>query len=286
MKLIPSPLTEEEHLLLNEVISSSFGISFPEHKRPVLEARLRPRLIALRMHRFMDYYLHLQCDHDGERQRLAELVTNNETFFFRETHHFEALFENALEGKGGIRESSVLPGELRVLCAGCSSGEEPYTLGILARQNLVRLAGLQLSIDAFDIDRNRIDMARLGEYGKSSLRSLDPEQIERLFTPAPPLGLQQRWSLRPGFRAPVRFSWGNILDLSSFRAATPYDVVFCRNVLIYFSEVALHSAVQHFAQVLRPGGLLFLGSSESIIGLTDRFETLRLHQSIAYRKVK
>lgn len=282
MKLIPSPLTEEEHLLLNEVISSSFGISFPEHKRPVLEARLRPRLIALRMHRFMDYYLHLQCDHDSERLRLAELVTNNETFFFRETHHFDALFESIADGKG----SGPVAGELKVLCAGCSSGEEPYSLGILARQNQVRLAGVRFAIDAFDIDRNRIEMARLAEYGKSSLRSLEPDQIERLFTPAPPNGLQERWTLRPGYRSPVRFSWGNILDLSSFRGAAPYDAVFCRNVLIYFSEVALYNAVQHFAQVLRPGGLLFLGSSESIIGLTDRFETLRLHQSIAYRRVK
>jgi chemotaxis protein methyltransferase CheR len=265
-------MTREEYLLLNEFITEQFGITFPEHKREMLESRLRPRLKALHLSRYWDYYLHLHLDRDGERARLAEAVTNNETFFFRETHQFEDFFDNL----GGER----ITGPLRIACAGCSSGEEPYTLGIFARLHTVRLGGRLPEIDAFDIDGSRIATARAGEYGRSSLRALTPEQVARYLQPAGP----DRWELRPAYRTGVRFAVGNILDLGTYPGPGPYDVLFCRNVLIYFSEAALRRAVQNFGRVLRPGGLLFLGAAESIIGLSDRFETLRMPHTIAYRR--
>ncbi|HEV7515568.1 MAG TPA: protein-glutamate O-methyltransferase CheR [Thermoanaerobaculia bacterium] len=276
----PGVMTEEEHLLLNELISGRFGITFPEHKRELLESRLRPRLQALHLHRYLDYYLQLVCDGEAEREYLAQLVTNNETFFFRETHQFEALLDSALDE---LKEGAAVPGSLRLLSAGCSSGEEPYTLGIFARQSFVRLAGTAVAIDAFDVDSSRVEMAKRAEYGRTSLRALAPEQIERYFTVVSTE--PERWSLKPAYRGDVQFARGNILDLASFGREAPYDAVFCRNVLIYFAEPALHLAIAHFARVLRPGGILFLGASESIIGLSDRFETVRLRDTIAYRKV-
>jgi chemotaxis protein methyltransferase CheR len=266
-------MSQEEYLLLNELITQQFGITFPEHKREMLEARLRSRLHALHLPRFLDYYLQLQRDPNGERKKLAELVTNNETYFFREAQQFEAFFDEAarLAGRGRT---------LRVLCAGCSSGEEPYTLAIHGRQNAACLGGKTVEIDAFDVDAGRIEMARRAEYGRTSLRSLTNQQVEHYFTPVE----RERWSLRSPFREGVRFAWGNILDPATFPLAAAYDAIFCRNVLIYFSEAALRSAVRHFASALRPGGLLFLGVAESIIGLSDQFETVRLRRAIAYRR--
>jgi chemotaxis protein methyltransferase CheR len=273
-------MTQEEYLLLNELISHQFGIWFSEQKRDLLEARLRPRVQALHLPRYLDYYLQLRCDADGERPRLAELVTNNETYFFRETHQLEALFDEAFDE---LRANAVLPGTLRVLSAGCSSGEEPYTLSILARRNGVRLSGTELSIDAFDLDRDRIAMARRAEYGRGALRSLAPEEVPRWFDP----GLSpERSLLKSVFRTGVRFFCANLLDLPSFLPAVPYDAVFCRNVLIYFSEVALHRALGHFERIVRPGGLLFLGHAESIIGLSAKFETVLLGRTIAYRRLR
>jgi len=265
-------MTREEYLLLNEFITEQFGLTFPEHKREMLESRLRPRLKALHLARYWDYYLYLQIDRDGERARLAEAVTNNETFFFRETHQFEDFFERLSE------ERSARP--LRVLCAGCSSGEEPYTLGIFARLSSIRLGGRQLEVDAFDIDGSRIATGRQAEYGRSSLRALTPEQVSRYLVAAG----TDRWELRAPYRSGVGFSVGNILDPASYPGSGPYDALFCRNVLIYFSESALRRAVQNFARMLRPGGLLFLGAAESIIGLSDRFETVRFPHTIAYRR--
>jgi chemotaxis protein methyltransferase CheR len=279
MRATPAAMTDEEHLLLNELIAAAIGVCFPDHKRELLEARLRPRLQALRMPTYLDYYFLLQSGDGGERRRLAELVTNNETYFFRETQQFDALFEQAFDG---LRPGAATPGALRLLLAGCSSGEEAYSLAIIARQHFVRLAGTALTIDAFDVDASRIEAARRADYGKSSFRATSPEQLERYFQPA----TGERWAVKPFLRGGgLRFYHGNILDLDSFAAPLAYDALFCRNVLIYFSEAALHRAVENFAAVLRPGGLLFLGHSESIIGLSARFESVRLHNLIAYRRV-
>ena len=281
-------MSRDEYLLLNGLIGDRFGISFPPHKRRALASRLEPRLQALRLASFLEYSRLLRGGTDGEWERLAELVTNNETFFFRETQQFVALFDEALDG---LRPAAAPSGALRLLCAGCSSGEEAYTLSIFAAQSFVRLAGLTVAIDAFDLDSSRVEMARRAEYGRGALRIASPEQVERYFQPLPAtgspgsVGEKERWVLRPSFRAGVRFHRANILDLRTFRAPHFYDAVFCRNVLIYFSPTAIRRAVEHFAAVLRPGGLLFLGASESIIGLSECFETVRFAGTLGYRRI-
>jgi chemotaxis protein methyltransferase CheR len=271
----PATMTAEEHLLLNEVIERQFGLSFAPAKKEFLESRLRPRLLSLHLRRFIDYYLLLQVDLEGELEHLARLITNNETYFFREVYQFEGLFA---DGVSQLKQSGW-SGELRMLCAGCSSGEEPYTLNIFARQS--GIAGLRWSIDAFDIDVDRLKMAREAIYGVGSLRSTTDEQRAQYFSGF----AADRWQLRRTQREGVCFSYGNILDLESFRRPQPYDVIFCRNVLIYFSEGAFQHAIANFARAQRPGGRLFIGHSESLIGKSDRFETVRLERCIAYRKL-
>ena len=274
----PAAMTPEEHLLLNEVIERQFGLSFAPAKKEFLESRLRPRLQSLHLRRFIDYYLLLQVDVEPELEHLARLITNNETYFFREVYQFEGLFAEGLAElkKAGWSGS----GELRMLCAGCSSGEEPYTLNIYARQ--AGLVGGRWTIDAFDIDVDRLKMARDAIYGVGSLRSTSEAQKAQYFSAF----AADRWQLRRANREGVGFSYGNILDLDSFRKPQAYDVIFCRNVLIYFSEAAFQHAVANFARALRKGGLLFLGHSESLIGRSDRFETVRLERCIAYRKLR
>ena len=276
--MLPEPIAiaPEEYQLLNEFISERFGVSFPEGKQSVLASRLRPRLQALGLSRYMDYYLMLQYRLDSEQEHLTRLVTNNETYFFRETTQFEALLEEAAER---LLADATVTGSLRILCAGCSSGEEPYTLNIFAKTRPLALGGARLAIDAFDIDANRLATATAGIYGPSSLRATSEEQIHRFFSRSGDL-----FSLRDRYRQDVSFSLGNILEPISYRAGAPYDVLFCRNVFIYFAEEALRRALANFASVLRPGGLLFLGHAESIIGISEEFETVRLARCIAYQR--
>ena len=274
----PQPITPEEHQLIDELMSELIGIHFPENKRELLEAKLRPRLQQLHLQRYMDYFLRLQYDLEQELKMLAELVTNNETYFFRETYQFQALFEDAARG---LIEDAVSPGSLRFLCAGCSSGEEPYTLKIYSGQHAIELGGAQCVIDAFDLDAHRLEMAETGEYGPSSLRAASEPQIRTNFVRVG----ADRYALQPLHREGVIFSHGNILEPATYPSSQLYDCLFCRNVLIYFSEPALRRAIANFAQFLRPGGLLFLGHSESIIGMSNEFEPVRLKRCIAYKRV-
>ena len=273
-------MSEEDLALLNELLSSELGLVFGEAKREILESRLRPRLAALRLRSFRDYYLHLQyANGEGaaERRALARAVTNNETYFFRESYQFDELFEHAI---AEVKDHSARSGVIRMISAGCSSGEEPYTLNIHARENAFRTFGWSVEVDAFDLSDARVEAARDASYARGSLRAATPEQIQRYFHPT-----DGGYTLKPMYRNGVRIRVGNVLDPSSYGMAAMTDVLFCRNVLIYFSESALRRAVSNFAAALRPGGLLFLGHSESIIGLCPEFEPVRLGNCIAYRRV-
>jgi chemotaxis protein methyltransferase CheR len=274
-------LSQHELDLLNEFFSERYGLQFPISKREILQSRLRPRLQAHGLRRFIDYYYLLQFGLNGSRneelENLIGSITNNETYFFRETQQFEALFNEALDD---LKKTSPFGLNLRFLCAGCSSGEEAYTLNIFAVQNKHRLGRFAVSIDAFDLDREKIRCAGTAEYGRRSLRSLDQDRVKRYFSS---FG-DDRFLLKALFRDGVRFSQGNLLNRNFVGLSGVYDVVFCRNVLIYFSDPALSKAIDNFAHWLRPGGLLFLGHSESIIGRDRRFRTLRLGNTVAYQR--
>ncbi|MEM1177695.1 MAG: protein-glutamate O-methyltransferase CheR [Acidobacteriota bacterium] len=271
----PTPsLSLEELALFNELLSSHFGLHFPEHKREILESRLLPRLRANHLQRFLDYYLLLQYDYDREINALTSAITNNESYFFRETSQFECLSGQVL---AELRRGNE--GRIRFLSAGCSSGEEPYTLNIFLLERLPEASTVMHRIDAIDLDHDRLDLAQQGLYRHSALRTLDDAQKKRYFIEHGP----ESYELKEHYRRGVNFRPGNILKLGT-AVSGPYDVVFCRNVLIYFSEPSLKQAIENFAKIVRPGGLLFLGHSESIIGLTHSFQAERLGTCIAYRR--
>lgn len=272
-------LTREEQALINEVISAEFGLYFPEGKAQILASRLEPRLRELRLKRFLDYYLKLQYSLHLEREHLVRLLTNNETYFFREKAQFEALFGPAI---AELVAGCIIPGKLRILSSGCSSGEEPHTINIYARENRFQLPKVQVSVDAFDLDEERLAIARSAEYPQRSLRAMEADRIGRYFRTED----EKAFLLKEPYREGVRFRSGNIMDPAAFIGPGYYDVIFCRNVMIYFSEPAVRRAIDNFANALRPGGLLFLGHSESIIGMSPRLKTVRLGNCIAYRRVE
>lgn len=273
-------MSEEEFLLFNDFLSDHIGLTFPPHKKELLEARLAPRVLEMGFRHFREYYLTLMYNANGELQYLANSLTNNETYFLREKDQYSALFEHGIEF---LKKSGSQNEQYAFLSAGCSSGEEPYSLSILAKENQFRFWGSTVEIDAFDIDADRVKQAQVAEYGERSLRALDADLIPKYFNQS--LKEEARYSLRPTYRQGVAFSRGNILDISAYLRRSSYDAIFCRNVLIYFSETALHRAIRNFAASLRPGGLLFLGHSESIIGMSKSFEATRLGNCIAYMRV-
>ena len=272
-------MSQEEFYLFNELFSSNFGICFPLEKKEILESRLKLRLRALNLQHFHEYYLLVKFRLNGtERACMIRDVVNHETHFFRQPSQLQAIFSDLQM----IKDNLVHPETLRLLVAGCSSGEEAYTLRILAFENSLKMHSLAPHIDAFDIDLSRVESAINAEYGAHSVRGVSEEHLQRYFQPA----AGNHFKVRAPYRKDVYFSHGNILELGSFRKKMTYDVVVCRNVFIYFSEESIILALENFARCLNPGGLLLLGYSESVIGLSKYFEPVRLGGYILYKRTE
>ena len=262
--------------LLGDLIQERFGLTFDGVRQEILASRLQPRMRELRIETPRAYYEYLRFhpQRDAEFDRLPALVTNNETYFFRETRQFEILIDHVLPA----RRAAAPARPLRLLSAGCSSGEEPYSLAIALHDAGLPLAGKSWEIDACDLNPERIGRAREGIYDETSLRACDPETRRRYFT-----AQDGRFRLKDRYRAGVRFFQSNLLA-PGFTLEPPYDVILCRNLLIYFCDSAFERLIGLFAGSLAPGGYLFLGHSESLFDRGTEFVPVVMGGSVIYRK--
>jgi chemotaxis protein methyltransferase CheR len=264
--------------LLTDLIQERFGITVQGVRQEILARRLRPRLTELHLDSPRAYYEHLRFhpQREAEFGRLALMVTNNETYFFRETQQFDLIVSHVLPE----RRPSLQARPLRVLSAGCSSGEEPYSLAITLHNAGLPLSGIGWEIDGCDLNSDRIARAREAIYDETSLRACDTDTRWRYFTEE-----QQRFRLRDRYRNGIRFFQSNLLEPNGQLGWSSYDVVLCRNLLIYFSEAAFDRLIALFARCLLPGGYLFLGHSESLIDRTTQFQPVVTSGAVIYRRV-
>jgi chemotaxis protein methyltransferase CheR len=275
--------SELEWKLVLDLLEERFGLAFDGVRRDFLSSRLLPRVDALGLRALSEYhrYLLVHPEREQELTHLRRIVTNNETYFFRERAQLDALADEVF--------SSDIRGHnrpLRVLSAGCSSGEEAYSVAIVLAQAAAARGTIDNAfiVDGCDLNPARIESARLGSYEEPSLRSCDEGTRQRYFS-QPSVG---RWELRPRYRTGVRFLEANLAARTEWHPdlAGPYDAVFCRNVLIYFSERALHLAVSRLLDRLAPGGYLFLGHAESLLHRRSDVVPVRVHGVIAYARVE
>ena len=265
--------------LLTDLIQERFGLMFSGIRLEILESRLRPRLRELHLTTLREYYQYLRFhpDRESEFARLPAMVTNNETYFFRETHQFELLIRHVIPERRPLLRGRPL----RLLSAGCSSGEEPYSLSIALHNAALPLAGLPWEIDACDLNPERIARAQEALYAESSLRACDAEARRRYFTEDP-----GGFRLKERYRGGVRFFHTNLLAPNGALGWAIYDAILCRNLLIYFSEEAFADAIRLFARCLAPGGYLFLGHSESLLDRKSPFAPALVGGAVVYRKLE
>ncbi|HEX6105489.1 MAG TPA: protein-glutamate O-methyltransferase CheR [Gemmatimonadales bacterium] len=266
-----------EWKLLTDVIQERFGLTFDGVRCEILEARLQPRMRELHLPALRDYYhfLRFHPDRDTEFERLAPLITNNETYFFREAHHFDILTRHVVpERRAALRQRP-----LRLLSAGCSSGEEAYSIVIALQNAGLELAGIRWEIDACDLNPDRIAQAREGVYDPGSLRACDEESRRRYFRET-----GGRYHLRERHRKGVRFFTANLSAPNGTFGWGTYDAILCRNMLIYFGEEAFEAAIGLFARSLAPGGYLLLGHSESLLDRRTDFTPVSFGTGVVYRK--
>lgn len=205
-------------------------------------------------------------------------LTNNETYFFREQPQLNVFSTHVLSA---IKERRVKTGEKRLhaLSAGCSTGEEPLTIGMILFDSGQFFWGWDVRVTGLDVDEAALDKARRGVYHQNSLRAVSPAVLERHFAKD---GVGVR--VKEAARKAVSFRAGNLLDPRSYDGLAPLDVVFCRNVLIYFSDGAVQRAVSLFHQALAPGGFLLLGHAESLARVSSGFVPIRFQGAVVYQK--
>lgn len=275
-------MTQAEFGRFSEFIIGQCGIKMPPSKKIMLEARLQKRLRTLGISNFREYYDHVLGE--GGRDELVHMldaVTTNKTDFFREPVHFQYLAQTILPEFIEERELSAGSGKPFVVwSAGCSTGEEPYTLAMILSDFAGHHPSFRFSILATDISTKVLDRAREAVY--------DAER-----TAAVPLTMKQKYLLRskdpgkgvvrigPELRSIVQFKRLNLME-EDFSLSEPVDVIFCRNVIIYFDRKTQERLIARFCKVLKTNGHLFLGHSESIHGFTL---PLRRHTSTVYRKI-
>jgi len=270
----------EDFRLIKEFVAELFGLVLDEGREGFLANKLVPRLEDLRLNTFADYYAYLKyAPHRHEEHQLfVSLITNNETYFFREEAQLDVLSREILPA---LKENLIKKGQrrLRIISAGCSSGEEVYTLAMILLESGQFLWDWDILITGIDIDARIIAKADKGVYTGRAFQTTPPHFIDRYFNKCVE-GLQVKDSLR----RITSFSRGNLLDLENLLEAGSADIIFCRNVLIYFSEDTARQLVARFAQLLRPEGLLFLGHSESLARISSQYLPTRFSGAIIYRK--
>jgi chemotaxis protein methyltransferase CheR len=262
----------------SEFIQAELGIKMPASKKTLLEARLQKRLRELSMHSHEEYCAYLFSP-EGMAQELVNLVdvvTTNTTDFFREPKHFEMLANRVLPdlfGRGGSAR------HVNVWSAGCSSGEEPYTLSMVLSEFARLNPGFTFSILATDISTQVLRMAVRAIYSESKIAPIPPEYRKRylLRSKDRAKGIVR---IAPEARGHVRFGRLNFMEEFSFE--TMLDVIFCRNVVIYFDRETQEMLFSRFCRKLKPGGYLFIGHSESLAGMTLPLE---LVAPTVYRRV-
>jgi chemotaxis protein methyltransferase CheR len=272
-------LDEEAFRLLRDLIHEKFGLYFDENQRPSLRARLQNRLASRGLRSFEDYFHELRFgpDRAEELQSMVSHLTNNETYFYRELPQLKVFADHVLPQ---IKERKSRAGErtLRILSAGCSTGEEAYTLAMIVFDSGHFFWNWDVEVTGLDVDQAALEKARKGVYQHNSFRGLAPEMKARHFSTAGTAA-----QVKEPIRRLVTFRRGNLVEPASFEGLAPLDAIFCRNVLIYFSDAMILRAVRIFRNILAPGGYLCLGHAESLSRITDLFQPVRFQGAMVYQ---
>lgn len=273
-------ISDQEFRLFQELVRTHTGIALTEQKRNLVSSRLGRRLRALGLASFKGYYDYLTAaEGQDELENFINAITTNKTDFYREQQHFEFLGKEILPT---WKAQAARTGErrIRIWSAGCSTGEEPYTIAITLRESLENLLAWDVRILASDIDTQVLAQAAQGIYPAERVAEIPRPILERYFLRG--VGAQAGLvRVTKELRTLVTFRRINLLE-EPWPIRTQFDCIFCRNVIIYFDKPTQSRLMERFATYLKTDGYLFLGHSESLYGVSDRFAFLR---NTIYRKI-
>jgi len=274
-------ISDAEFLQLRDFIYGQCGIYVADNRKYLLENRLANRLKLLNLKNFGEYYHYLQYDSNkkAELSKLFEVITTNETSFYRNPPQLKVFQENILtEVIGEQRKKGDK--RLRVWSAGCSTGEEPYTLAIIVAEVLRgELANWDVRITASDLSERVLEAARKGVYNEYTLRTTPKELLPRYFDKD-----GENMRIKPELKRLVSYGQLNLSDRVALKRVERSQIVFCRNVIIYFDDEMKRKVIGAFYDNLQPGGYLLIGHSESLHNITRSFKPIHYPGAIMYKK--
>ena len=270
-------LPDDIFRLLREQIYKRSGMWFNDSSKYLLQKRLSPRARELNFDSFQKYFYFLQYDPraDAEFDQIFDLVTTNETYFFREPAQLQAFTEEIIPDV--LSRKTVR--KVRIWSAGCSSGQEPYSLAMLLQES-GWYDQAAFEIFASDINQQVLGKARRGVYRENAFRATPPHLREKYFTREG----ESTWRVKDEIRNRISFGRLNLYDEGRVSLLGHLDVVFCRNVIIYFDDASKRVVVTNFYNRLSDGGYLLLGHSESLISLSTQFKLRHLKHDMVYQK--
>ncbi len=275
-------ISDAEFQELRKFIYDKTGIDVPERRKYLVENKIGKRLVELKLSSFSEYLkiLKFSPKREQEFKKLCELITINETSFFRDIKQL-TLFKNLILPE--MLEKRKNSGKkLRIWSAGCSSGEEPYTLGIIIHEVLkMSIIGWDIKIFANDISPSVLMKAKKGVYNEHALRTTPANIINKYF-----IKETGGYRIHPKVQKLVSFDLVNLNDPLSVKRIPKSDIIFCRNVIIYFDDNMKKKVLQHFHSNLMDDGYLFLGYSESISRITNIFKSIFKPGGVVYQKAK
>jgi chemotaxis protein methyltransferase CheR len=270
-------LNEDEFRRLCEFLYRRTGMVFTEAKRYYVERRVVDRMNATGSPYFESYFGRLRSDRHAEIEQLVNAFTVNETYFYREEHQLccltASLLPKLLENNPGRKQ-------IRIWSVPCSTGEEPYSIAIWLLENWPLVDRYDIEIVASDIDTDALALARAGQYGKRALTRLPPAVVAKYFE----AGERDTWTIIEDLRKSVRFTVANIVNPHETRPHGQFDVIFCRNVLIYFDDKSRRTAAENLFDNLVPGGFICLGHTESMSRISPLFDVARFDDAIVYQR--
>ncbi|MCP4375922.1 MAG: protein-glutamate O-methyltransferase [bacterium] len=266
--LISFELTECQFDEISDFVKSVCGIDLGEGKKQLVKARLTKRLRKLKLDNFSDYMDHVRNDTGGvELIHMLDAISTNLTSFFRENDHFEHLANEILPMV--IRNSGQTNRRLRIWSAGCSSGEEPYTIAMLLNENIPNIRSWDTKILATDISTQILARASDGIYNTERTKTIPPQLKSKYFDRVETKP-QQLFRVKDTLSSLIHFGRLNLMKHWPMKG--PFDVIFCRNVMIYFDKITQGKLINRFYDLLAPGGTLFIGHSESLAGVDHQFQ--------------
>lgn len=261
-------MSQAEFDRLRVLVREHTGIALSEGKRQLVYGRLSRRLRALRIDSFGDYISLLEGGDPRELEEFVNAVTTNLTSFFREQHHFEFLAREMLPA---LVANSAGTRRLRLWCCAASTGEEAYSIAMVLREAQELLYGWDVKLLATDLDSAVISTAAAGVYAEERCKGMDPRRVQRFFERGS--GAQAgKLRVRDELRNLITFKQLNLMEEWPMRG--PFDAIFCRNVIIYFDKDTQRVLFERMSALQRPGDFLFLGHSESLYRVSERYELI------------